>query len=213
MPPSNADPVFQLHHCMSPSATLAQYSLVKHCQKIIQPCVRKSDLNNQGQCRPTVKCGLYMCPSVSFGIDWQNQKVNMQQSQDVVITLQHITQITRTFCVHGERTDLDGICCTGLFLFFLILGVVGMVIHCLSMGHNGGCADGCRDSCYAWGCFPASMEACGVFLIIFVILFAILGVIYGLLAATMAIQRIWQRHYHILTKRVLTKVCTRNLIC
>jgi hypothetical protein len=49
------------------------------------------------------------------------------------------------------------------------------------------------------------MEACGVFLIIFVILFAILGVIYGLLAATMAIQRIWQRHYHILTKRVLTK--------
>ncbi|KAH8976316.1 hypothetical protein BDL97_01G208300 [Sphagnum fallax] len=95
--------------------------------------------------------------------------------------------------------------CAGLFLFFLILGVVGMVIHCLSMGHNGGCADGCRDSCYAWGCFPASMEACGVFLIIFVILFAILGVIYGLLAATMAIQRIWQRHYHILTKRVLTK--------
>ncbi|CAM6048219.1 unnamed protein product [Sphagnum compactum] len=95
--------------------------------------------------------------------------------------------------------------CVGVFLFFLILGVAGMVIHCLSMGHNGGCADGCRDACYAWGCFPASIEACGVFLIIFVILFAILGVVYGLLAATMAIQRIWQQHYHILTKRVLTK--------
>ncbi|RVW47496.1 hypothetical protein CK203_086522 [Vitis vinifera] len=34
---------------------------------------------------------------------------------------------------------------------------------------------------------------------------AILGVAYGFLAATMAIQRIWQRHYHILTKRELTK--------
>ncbi|KAF2310700.1 hypothetical protein GH714_016418 [Hevea brasiliensis] len=28
---------------------------------------------------------------------------------------------------------------------------------------------------------------------------------YGFLAATMAIQKIWQRHYHILTKRELTK--------
>jgi hypothetical protein len=26
----------------------------------------------------------------------------------------------------------------------------------------------------------------------------------------MAIQRIWQNHYHILTKHVLTKVCIRN---
>lgn len=96
----------------------------------------------------------------------------------------------------------------GVFLFFLILGIGGMVIHCLSMGNNGACLDGCRDPCYAWGCFPASMEACGVFLVVFVILFAVLGVAYGLLAATMAVQRIWQRHYHILTKRVLTKVYT-----
>lgn len=38
-----------------------------------------------------------------------------------------------------------------------------------------------------------------------VVIFAILGLAYGFLAATMAIQRIWQRHYHILTKRELTK--------
>lgn len=50
------------------------------------------------------------------------------------------------------------------------------------------------------------MEACFALVIIFVVIFAILGIAYGFLAATMAIQRIWQRHYHILTKRELTQV-------
>ncbi|KAF6167291.1 hypothetical protein GIB67_043152, partial [Kingdonia uniflora] len=48
-------------------------------------------------------------------------------------------------------------------------------------------------------------EACFDLAVIFIIVFAILGIAYGFLAATMAIQRIWQRHYHILTKRELTK--------
>ncbi|XP_020251140.1 uncharacterized protein LOC109828579 isoform X2 [Asparagus officinalis] len=67
---------------------------------------------------------------------------------------------------------------------------------------------GCRNCCYGWGildCFPASMEACFALVVIFVVVFAILGIAYGFLAATMAVQRIWQRHYHILTKRELTK--------
>ena len=49
------------------------------------------------------------------------------------------------------------------------------------------------------------MEACFALVVVFVVIFAILGIAYGFLAATMAIQRIWQRHYHILTKRELTK--------
>ena len=58
-------------------------------------------------------------------------------------------------------------------------------------------------------CFPASMEACFALVVVFVVIFAILGIAYGFLAATMAIQRIWQKHYHILTKRELTKVTSR----
>jgi len=56
------------------------------------------------------------------------------------------------------------------------------------------------------------MEACFVLVIVFVVIFAILGIAYGFLAATMALQRIWQRHYHILTKRELTKVGTFTCI-
>lgn len=54
------------------------------------------------------------------------------------------------------------------------------------------------------------MEACFALVVVFVVIFAILGIAYGFLAATMAIQRIWQRHYHILTKRELTKVSSEN---
>ncbi|KAH9572883.1 hypothetical protein CY35_02G174900 [Sphagnum magellanicum] len=97
--------------------------------------------------------------------------------------------------------------CVGVFAFFVVMGVAGIFIHCCSTGRHGRCADGCGGSfpCYGLDCFPASMEAFGVFLIMFVIIFAILGFFYCLLAATMAIQRIWQNHYHILTKHILTK--------
>ncbi|XP_038993983.1 uncharacterized protein LOC120117867 [Hibiscus syriacus] len=66
----------------------------------------------------------------------------------------------------------------------------------------------CQNCCYGWGildCFPAAMEACFELVMIFVVIFAILGIAYGFLAATMSIQRIWQKHYHVLTKRELTK--------
>ncbi|XP_058112476.1 uncharacterized protein LOC131255694 isoform X2 [Magnolia sinica] len=98
--------------------------------------------------------------------------------------------------------------CIGVLAFFVLLGFFGLILHCSSLNNNDPCAAGCRNCCYGWGildCFPASMEACFALLIIFVIIFAILGIAYGFLAATMAIQRIWQRHYHILTKRELTK--------
>ncbi|XP_042475380.1 uncharacterized protein LOC122057370 isoform X1 [Macadamia integrifolia] len=98
--------------------------------------------------------------------------------------------------------------CIGVLAFFVLLGFFGLILHCSSFNNNDPCMAGCRNCCYGWGildCFPASMEACFALVIIFVIIFTILGIAYGFLAATMAIQRIWQRHYHILTKRELTK--------
>ncbi|KAF8393272.1 hypothetical protein HHK36_021513 [Tetracentron sinense] len=98
--------------------------------------------------------------------------------------------------------------CIGVLAFFVLVGFFGLILHCSSLNNNDPCMAGCRNCCYGWGildCFPASMEACFALVIIFVIIFAILGIAYGFLATTMAIQRIWQRHYHILTKMELTK--------
>ena len=97
----------------------------------------------------------------------------------------------------------------GVLVFFVLLGFFGLILHCSSLNSNDPHMAGCQNCCYGWGildCFPASMEACFALVIVFVVIFAILGIAYGFLAATMAIQRIWQRHYHILTKRELTKV-------
>ncbi|XP_076909498.1 uncharacterized protein LOC143566777 [Bidens hawaiensis] len=97
--------------------------------------------------------------------------------------------------------------CIGVLVFFVLLGFFGIILHCSSLSNDPRMA-GCHNCCYGWGvldCFPASMEACFALVIVFVVIFAILGIAYGFLAATMAIQRIWQRHYHILTKRELTQ--------
>ncbi|KAM7509429.1 hypothetical protein LguiA_019882 [Lonicera macranthoides] len=98
--------------------------------------------------------------------------------------------------------------CIGVLAFFVLLGFFGLILHCSSLNSNDPRMAGCHNCCYGWGildCFPASMEACFALVIVFVVIFAILGIAYGFLAATMAIQRIWQRHYHILTKRELTQ--------
>ncbi|KAK9706109.1 hypothetical protein RND81_07G104400 [Saponaria officinalis] len=98
--------------------------------------------------------------------------------------------------------------CIGVVTFFVLLGFCGLILHCSAMNSNDPRMAGCQNCCYGWGlldCFPASMEACFGLVIVFVVIFAILGIAYGFLAATMGIQRIWQRHYHILTKRELTK--------
>ncbi|XP_057996264.1 uncharacterized protein LOC110639546 isoform X2 [Hevea brasiliensis] len=98
--------------------------------------------------------------------------------------------------------------CIGVLAFFVLLGFFGLILHCSSLNSNDPRMAGCQNCCYGWGildCFPASMEACFALVLVFVVIFAILGIAYGFLAATMAIQKIWQRHYHILTKRELTK--------
>lgn len=102
---------------------------------------------------------------------------------------------------------------SGVVVFFVLIGFFGLILHCSSINNTDPCMAGCRNCCYGWGildCFPASMEACFALAVIFVIIFTILGIVYGLLAATMAFQRIWQRHYHILTKRELTKAETEH---
>lgn len=38
------------------------------------------------------------------------------------------------------------------------------------------------------------------------VVFAVVGIFYSLVVAAVVAQRIWQRHYHILAKRMLTKV-------
>ncbi|OEL26370.1 hypothetical protein BAE44_0012614 [Dichanthelium oligosanthes] len=99
--------------------------------------------------------------------------------------------------------------CIGVVVFFVLLGFFGLIVHCSSFNDNQDpCLAGCRNCCYGWGildCLPASLEACFALVLVFIVVFAILGIAYGFLAATMAVQRIWQRHYHILTKRELTK--------
>lgn len=44
-------------------------------------------------------------------------------------------------------------------------------------------------------------------------LFTVIGIFYSVLVATMVGQRIWQRHYHILAKRMLTKVSPSTSFC
>ncbi|GAB2289234.1 hypothetical protein Dimus_023539 [Dionaea muscipula] len=98
--------------------------------------------------------------------------------------------------------------CVGVVLFFMLLGFGGLVLHCSSANSVDPPLAGCQHCCYGWGildCFPASAEACFGLIIVVMIIFALLGIAYGFLATTMAIQRIWQRHYHILTKKELTK--------
>lgn len=98
--------------------------------------------------------------------------------------------------------------CIGVLVFFFLLGFFGLILHCSSLNSNGRQMAGCHNCCYGWGMwdlFPASMEACFALVVVFVVILAILGIAYSFLAATMAIQRIWQRHYHILTKRELTQ--------
>ncbi|XP_002990174.2 uncharacterized protein LOC9647986 isoform X2 [Selaginella moellendorffii] len=99
---------------------------------------------------------------------------------------------------------------------------------CMCCCHPGACAD-CHlpGTMCMWtdctACFEgcaATMGECGTCLsgageagapVLLVVglavlaLFAIVGIFYSVLVATMVCQRIWQRHYHILAKRMLTK--------
>ena len=75
------------------------------------------------------------------------------------------------------------------------------------------CFEGCATTAgECGGCLGGAGEAgLPLLLIMGVIvlgLFTVIGIFYSVLVATMVGQRIWQRHYHILAKRMLTKVST-----
>lgn len=98
---------------------------------------------------------------------------------------------------------------------------------CLSCCHPGVCADchlpgtlcmwtdctTCFESCagaasecgWLGGAGEAGLPLLLIVAIIVLGLFTIIGIFYTILVATMVGQRIWQRHYHILAKRMLTK--------
>ncbi|CAN1813421.1 hypothetical protein LINPERHAP1_LOCUS26867 [Linum perenne] len=71
------------------------------------------------------------------------------------------------------------------------------------------CFEGCASAAGECGCLGGAGEAGLPLLFIMALivlgLFTVIGIFYSVLVATMVGQRIWQRHYHILAKRMLTK--------
>ncbi|KAF2284100.1 hypothetical protein GH714_018999 [Hevea brasiliensis] len=71
------------------------------------------------------------------------------------------------------------------------------------------CFESCASAAGECGCLGGAGEAGLPFLfimaVIMLVLFTVIGIFYSVLVATMVGQRIWQRHYHILAKRMLTK--------
>ncbi|KAF7112540.1 hypothetical protein RHSIM_RhsimUnG0219400 [Rhododendron simsii] len=71
------------------------------------------------------------------------------------------------------------------------------------------CFESCASAAGECGCLGGAGEAglplLFVMALIVLGLFTVIGIFYSVLVATMVGQRIWQRHYHILAKRMLTK--------
>ncbi|GKV12143.1 hypothetical protein SLEP1_g23331 [Rubroshorea leprosula] len=71
------------------------------------------------------------------------------------------------------------------------------------------CFESCTSAVGECGCLGGAGEAGLPLLFIMALivlgLFTVIGIFYSVLVATMVGQRIWQRHYHILAKRMLTK--------
>ncbi|CAN6728505.1 unnamed protein product [Malus baccata var. baccata] len=67
---------------------------------------------------------------------------------------------------------------------------------CASMAGECGCLGGAGE---------AGLPILFIMALIVLGLFTVIGIFYSVLVATMVGQRIWQRHYHILAKRMLTK--------
>ena len=77
------------------------------------------------------------------------------------------------------------------------------------------CFESCASTAGECSCLGGAGEAGLPLLFIMALivlgLFTVIGIFYSVLVATMVGQRIWQRHYHILAKRMLTKVSRVHL--
>jgi hypothetical protein len=99
---------------------------------------------------------------------------------------------------------------SGVVVFFALVGVFGLILHCSTSPSSNN----------DFPCFARSSNRRSdssdddfVVVVVIVIIFAIVGIVYAFIAATIAVQRIFQRHYHILAKKELTKVtCLESLI-
>ncbi|TVU04107.1 hypothetical protein EJB05_50319 [Eragrostis curvula] len=91
--------------------------------------------------------------------------------------------------------------CIGVLVFFVLVGIIGSILHCCTCSSSN---DDCPCLAGPSSCVMDS-ECCVAVLVILVIIFAIVGLFFGFLAASIAVQRILQRNYHILTKKELTK--------
>ncbi|KAF8670892.1 hypothetical protein HU200_050157 [Digitaria exilis] len=98
--------------------------------------------------------------------------------------------------------------CVGVVVFFALVGLFGLILNCSTCSSS-------NNSSFSYdfhfprrtrssNCSSDSHDGSAAVVII-IIIFAILGIVYAFVAATIAVKRILQRHYHILTKKELTK--------
>ncbi|KAJ8542019.1 hypothetical protein K7X08_016885 [Anisodus acutangulus] len=81
-----------------------------------------------------------------------------------------------------------------------------LTCECCSDCEGGNSCTDCEcGNCFGGDCSEPGTPVLLIVVVIVVGLFAIVGMFYSVLVATMVGQRIWQRNYHILEKRMLTK--------
>ncbi|XP_055811016.1 uncharacterized protein LOC129880823 isoform X4 [Solanum dulcamara] len=121
----------------------------------------------------------------------------------------------------GSELGFYYIC--GALLFFALMGISGCFLTCFDESVRDDLSQPCQNVLSCCSCTSicadcrtltprtggnddqSGTQALLVVAVIVLGLFALLGMFYSVLVATMIGQRIWQRHYHILEKRMLTK--------
>ncbi|KAI3996903.1 hypothetical protein MKX01_021179 [Papaver californicum] len=116
-----------------------------------------------------------------------------------------------------------GLCLTlhfpGALLLFVLVGLSGCILTCFDSRVRGDLAQPCRQLIEATccqglasagdcACLSVAGEGASLLImgaVIAIGISALFGFLYSILAATIFGQRIWQRHYHILAKKMQTK--------
>ncbi|PWA75769.1 Zinc finger, RING-CH-type [Artemisia annua] len=100
----------------------------------------------------------------------------------------------------------------GVIVFLVLFGFFGIIIHCCRMSNeerSACCPSACSGPNFLMAKHRSStpwfMDPHLALILVFVELFMIIGIAYGFFVATIIMQRIWQRHYHILAKKELTQ--------
>lgn len=100
-------------------------------------------------------------------------------------------------------------------MFFALVGLFGLILNCsrCPSSTSSSSSDFHFPRCTRSSNRSSDSDDGFAVIVIIVIIFAILGIVYAFSAATIAVQRILQRHYHILAKKELTKVdCLESLM-